>query len=104
MSAAVIPRVTNTYFGPLPDKQAAMHRICLSLPGHGPEAECARLRAALDEFSVSKTEAIFYLDVEDVEDRIEDLRRSGVILSAHSRTIYKRLEVRGGPALFMLIT
>jgi hypothetical protein len=68
-------------------KIAALHQILKQHPGLSSKAQCARLRAALSEFSVTTFEAMRYLDVYYPPARVMQLRNQGEAIDTHWETV-----------------
>lgn len=70
-----------------PEKLAALEVIRLAHPGVTCIAQCARIRAALAQFSVTSHEITRYLDCYDARARIVQLRKAGENIDRHWRVI-----------------
>ncbi len=68
-------------------KRHALAAIRRAHPGTTCVAQCARIRAALAQFSITTFEAMRYLDVYDPRARVMQLRNAGEAIDTHWRTI-----------------
>lgn len=68
-------------------KIAALHLILKRHPGLSSKVQCARLRAALSEYSVTTFEAMRYLDVYYPPARVMQLRNAGEAIDTHWQTV-----------------
>ena len=59
------------------DKRKALAEILAAHPGNTCAVQCARIRAALSQFSLSTSEVSRYLDCYDPRARVMQLRNSG---------------------------
>lgn len=59
------------------DKREALASILAAHPGNTCEVQCARIRAALSQFSLTTFEAMRQLDVYDPRARVLQLRQAG---------------------------
>lgn len=59
------------------DKREALASILAAHPGNTCEVQCARIRAALSQFSLTTFEAMRHLDVYDPRARVLQLRQAG---------------------------
>ena len=56
-------------------------------PGVSSKVQCARIRAALSQFSITTFEAMRYLDVYDPRARVMQLRNAGESIDTHWQTV-----------------
>ena len=68
-------------------KIEALHLIRNLHPGVSSEVQCARIRSALSQFSITTFEAMRYLDVYDPRARVMQLRNKGEAIDTHWRTV-----------------
>lgn len=68
-------------------KREALEAIRLATPGTDSKAQCARIRAALAQFSITTYEAMRYLDCYDPRARVMQLRNDGARIATHWETI-----------------
>lgn len=68
-------------------KRAALAIIRKAIPGTTTAAQCARIRAALAQFSITTFEAMRYLDCYDPRARVMQLRNAGEAIVTHWQTI-----------------
>lgn len=59
------------------DKRKALASILAAHPGNSCAVQCARIRAALSQFSLTTFEAMRHLDVYDPRARVLQLRKAG---------------------------
>ena len=59
------------------DKREALASILAAHPGNSCAVQCARIRAALSQFSLTTFEAMRHLDVYDPRARVLQLRNAG---------------------------
>ena len=59
------------------DKRQALAAILAAHPGNSCAVQCARIRAALSQFSLTTFEAMRHLDVYDPRARVLQLRKAG---------------------------
>jgi hypothetical protein len=59
------------------DKRQALASILAAHPGNSCAVQCARIRAALSQFSLTTFEAMRHLDVYDPRARVMQLRNAG---------------------------
>ncbi|MDB5745092.1 MAG: hypothetical protein JWR68_3407 [Polaromonas sp.] len=74
------------------DKRQALAAILAAHPGTSSAVQCARIRAALSQFSLSTFEAMRHLDVYDPRARVLQLRNSGESIT----TAWTRIATEGG--------
>ena len=70
-----------------PDKIKALHLIRDLHPGVISAVQCARIRTALSQFSITTFEAMRYLDVYDPRARVMQLRNAGDTIDTHWQTV-----------------
>ena len=68
-------------------KIEALHLVRDLHPGASSEVQCARMRAALSQFSITTFEAMRYLDVYDPRARVMQLRNRGESIDTHWQTV-----------------
>lgn len=68
-------------------KIEALHLVRDLHPGVSSEVQCARIRAALSQFSITTFEAMRYLDVYDPRARVMQLRNQGETIDTHWQTV-----------------
>lgn len=68
-------------------KIEALHLIRNLHPGVSSEVQCARIRSALSQFSLTTFEAMRYLDVYDPRARVMQLRNKGEAIDTHWQTV-----------------
>lgn len=56
-------------------------------PGVSSAVQCARIRSALSRFSITRFEAMRYLDVYDPRARVMQLRNQGEAIDTHWQTV-----------------
>ena len=68
------------------DKRKALASILAAHPGNSCAVQCARIRAALSQFSLTTFEAMRHLDMYDPRARVLQLRKAGEnIITAWTR-------------------
>jgi len=68
-------------------KRMVLATILHTIPGTDCKAQCARIRAALSQFSITTFEAMRYLDCYDARARVVQLRKAGERIDTHWHTI-----------------
>ena len=68
-------------------KIEALHLLRNLHPGVSSEVQCARIRSALSQFSLTTFEAMRYLDVYDPRARVMQLRNKGEAIDTHWQTV-----------------
>ena len=68
-------------------KRHALAAIRRAHPGTTCIAQCARIRAALAQFSITTFEAMRFLDCYDPRARVMQLRNAGEAIDTHWRTV-----------------
>ena len=68
-------------------KIEALHLVRDLHPGVRSEVQCARIRAALSQFSITTFEAMRYLDVYDPRARVMQMRNQGETIDTHWQTV-----------------
>jgi len=68
-------------------KRTALTAIRRAHPGTTTTVQCARIRAALAQFSITTFEAMRYLDCYDPRARVMQLRSAGEVIDTHWQTI-----------------
>lgn len=68
-------------------KIEALHLIRHLHPGVSSKVQCARIRSALSQFSITTFEAMRYLDVYDPRARVMQLRNKGEAIETHWQTV-----------------
>ena len=68
-------------------KIEALHLVRDLHPGASSEVQCARMRAALSQFSITTFEAMRDLDVYDPRARVMQLRNAGETIDTHWQTV-----------------
>ena len=69
------------------DKIKALHLMRDLHPGVSSAVQCARIRTALSQFSITTFEAMRYLDVYDPRARVMQLRHAGETIDTHWQTV-----------------
>jgi hypothetical protein len=78
---------------PTPDnKREALASILAAHPGNTCAVQCARIRAALSQFSLTTFEAMRHLDVYDPRSRVLQLRQAGESIT----TTWGRINTESG--------
>ena len=77
-----------------PTKIEALHLVRDLHAGLSSEAQCARIRSALSQFSITTFEAMRYLDVYDPRARVMQLRNRGETIDTHWQTIFTEAGAR----------
>ena len=70
-----------------PIKIKALHSVRDDQPGESSAVQCARIRTALSQFSITTFEAMRYLDVYDPRARVMQLRNAGEAIDTHWQTV-----------------
>ena len=68
-------------------KIEALHLVRDLHPGVSSKVQCARIRAALSQFSITTFEAMRHLDVYDPRARVMQLRHAGESIDTHWQTV-----------------
>lgn len=74
------------------DKREALGSILAAHPGNSSKVQCARIRAALSQFSLTTFEAMRHLDVYDPRARVLQLRNDGEFIT----TAWTRIVTESG--------
>ena len=68
-------------------KREALASILAAHPGNTCEVQCARIRAALSQFSLTTFEAMRQLDCYDPRARVRQLRNAGERIDTHWKKV-----------------
>lgn len=79
--------VQGQAFATSPEKRAVLEAIRRAHPGISSTVQCDRIRAALAQYSITTYEITRYLDCYDARARVCQLRKQGVAIATHWRTI-----------------
>ena len=69
------------------NKIKALHSVRDDHPGVSSAVQCARIRTALSQFSITTFEAMRYLDVYDPRARVMQMRNAGEAIDTHWQTV-----------------
>lgn len=84
--------MTTSTTPPSDDKRQALAAILATHPGNTSAAQCARIRTALSQFSLTTFEAMRQLDVYDPRARVLQLRKAGESI----KTVWTRIPTESG--------
>lgn len=84
------------------EKRHALRAIRLMFPGTSNRAQCARIRAALSQFSVTTFELMRFADVYDPRARVMQLRAQGERIDTHWQVIHTESGDRHRVGLYVL--